>query len=433
MSWWWMLIGGFALVTVLFLTGLPVFICFMVIISIAVLALFGPAAFGMYANSFYDTTTLLSLTTIPMFILMGEILFRSGSIGVLLAANDRLIGRIRGRQYVLTMTLSTMMGALSGSGIAVCAMLGRSVMPVMLERGYDRQLSAGTILAGAMLAPIIPPSVLAIIVGSLADVSIAALLIAGVLPGLILAAAYTAYTLVRVRLDPALAPQEDHVDVPWREKLAAIGQLLPFGFVIFSVLGLIMLGIATPSESAATGVFAAIATAWYYGRLSWRMLFEAVGESAKLTAVILIIMASAILFGQALAYTGATQALGEVTAALGLNRWVMFFIMMLVPFILCMFIDQIGLMLILIPIYNPLINALGFDPIWFYLQFLLNITLGGMTPPFGYLLFTLGGAVPTMPLIEIFRASWAYVWVTLLCMTLFTFFPQIVTTLPRLL
>ena len=432
MTWWALLLIGFAVVTALFMTGLPVFLCFMVIISGVVVLMFGPAAFGMYANSLYDTTTLLSLTTIPMFILMGEILFRSGSIAVLLTSIDKLVGRIHGRQYVLTLSLSTVLGALSGSGIAVCAMLGRSLMPAMLARGYDRQLSAGTMLAGAMLAPIIPPSVLAIIVGSLAEVSIADLLIGGILPGIFLATVYISFALIKVRLDPSLAPREDVGRVTIGEKLMAFAHMLPFTGIIFAVLGLIMLGIATPSESAATGVAAAILTAAFYRRLTFKMLFEAVGESAMLTAVILLIMASAVLFGQVLAYTGATQQLGELTASLGLNRWVMFFIMMLVPFILCMFIDQIGLMLILVPIYAPLVESLGFNPVWFWLQFLLNIVLGGMTPPFGYLLFTLAGAVPGMPMAEIFRASWVFVVATIVCMVIFSIFPQIITFLPSL-
>ena len=182
MEWYTILSVGIALLVALFLTGAPIFLAFFIIIVSGVVFLLGDAAFGMVANSIYETGTTASLGTVPLFILLGEILFRSGCMEVLLDSIDKLVGRVRGRQYILSISLSTVLGALSGSAIAVGAMLGRSLLPIMRERGYDTKLSIGTILAGACLAPIIPPSILAIIVGTLADVSIASLLIAGVLP-----------------------------------------------------------------------------------------------------------------------------------------------------------------------------------------------------------------------------------------------------------
>jgi len=425
---------GAALVVLvaLFATGLPVYLCFILIIIFSVLQIFGTAGFGMFVNSIYNTGTTESLTTVALFILMGEILFRSGSIEVLLNSVDKLIGRVRGRQYVLTISLSTILGALSGSGIAVAAMLGRSVMPAMLQRGYDKRLSTGTVLAGALLAPIIPPSILAIIIGTLADVSIGALLIAGVIPGIVLGLIYIAGSLGRVVFNPSLAPNEEYVKSTTMEKLVALGRMAPFSIVIFFVIGLIMLGVATPSESAATGVVAALLVAAWYRKLSFRLIFDALGESAALSAVILIIIASAILFGQLLAFTGTVQYLATLITDLAVNRWVIFFLLMLIPFILCMFVDQIGLMMVLIPIYDPLIKTLGFDPIWFWMQFLINMTLGGITPPFGYILFALAGAVPSVSIRDVYKAAWPFVFLTLAGMLLFCFVPEIVTFLPSL-
>ena len=181
--------------------------------------------------------------------------------------------------------------------------------------------------------------------------------------------------------------------------------MLPFSVIIFMVMGLIMLGVATPSESAATGVLGAILTAAYYRRLSFKMMYEAVGEAALLAAVILLILCSAVMFTQLLAFTGATSALTEVVApSLEVNRWVMFFILMALPFILCMFIDQLGLMLIVVPIYLPILKALEFDPVWFWLLFLLNITLGAITPPFGYVMFAVEGRAQDVSMGEIFSA-----------------------------
>ena len=434
MEWYTILGVGIALLVALFLTGAPIFLAFFIIIVSGVVFLLGDAAFGMVANSIYETGTTASLGTVPLFILLGEILFRSGCMEVLLDSIDKLVGRVRGRQYILSITLSTVLGALSGSAIAVGAMLGRSLLPIMRERGYDTKLSIGTILAGACLAPIIPPSILAIIVGTLADVSIASLLIAGVLPGLMLAGLFIAACLIKVRIDPSLAPtDESGVMISFGGKLRAAAGLLPFTVIIFMVMGLIMLGVATPSESAATGVLGAMLTAAYYKRLNFKMMFEAVGEAALLACVILLILCSAVMFTQLLAFTGATSALTEVVTSLDVNRWVMFFIMMALPFILCMFIDQLGLMLIIVPIYLPILKVLEFDPVWFWLLFLLNITLGAITPPFGYVMFAVKAAATDVSMGEIFSASWLFVGLTLIGMFIMTIFPDIVTFLPNLM
>ena len=434
MEWYTILIIGLSILVALFLTGAPIFLAFLIMIVSGVVFLLGDAAFGMVANSIYETATTASLGTVPLFILLGEILFRSGCMEVLLDSIDKLVGRIKGRQYVLSISLSTVLGALSGSAIAVGAMLGRSLLPIMRERGYDTKLSIGTILAGACLAPIIPPSILAIIVGTLADVSIASLLIAGVLPGLLLAGLFITACMIKVQIDPTLAPEvESGEKVSSIGKLKAVGGLLPFSIIIFMVMGLIMLGVATPSESAATGVLGAVLTAAYYKRLSVKMMFEAIGEASLLACVILLILCSAVMFTQLLAFTGATSALTEVVTELEVNRWVMFFIMMLLPFILCMFIDQLGLMLVVIPVYLPILKVLEFDPVWFWLLFLLNITLGAITPPFGYVMFAVKAAAPDVSMGEIFSASWLFVGLTLVGMILLAVFPDIVTFLPNLM
>jgi tripartite ATP-independent transporter DctM subunit len=206
MSWWIILSGGMAMVFALLLAGVPIFVTFLILNVCGVLMLLGPSGFGMFANSIYTTGTFGSLAAVPLFILMGEILFRSGAMEVLLDSLDRLVGKIRGRQYVLCIILSAILGALSGAAMAVAGLLGRSVFPTMRKRGYDLHLSSGTILAGASLDPIIPPSVLAIIVATLAEVSTGKMLIAGVMPGLLLTGMFIVYVMIRVHLNPALAP-----------------------------------------------------------------------------------------------------------------------------------------------------------------------------------------------------------------------------------
>ena len=436
MGWEATLITALLLLLAAFLTGAPLFVAFLVINLAGVAIFLGQAGFGMVANSIFDTANYTDLATIPLFILMAEILFRSGSVDILFDAVDKLVGKMKGRQYVLTISLSTVFGALSGSGMAVAAMLARTLFPTMRNRGYDTKLSIGTMLAGASLAPIIPPSVLAIVIGTLSNTSIAGLLIGGIIPGLLLASLFLVYTMLRVRLNPSLAPDAsgDEVErVSTAEKFKAVTSCLPFGLIIFSVMGFIMFGIATPSEAAATGVLASLITAAYYRRLNFSMVLEALGTSAFITSMILLIMASSRMFSQLLAFTGATSELTNLIVSLDWSPMLMLFIMMLIPFIMCMFIDQIALMMVVIPIYQPLLSTLGFDPIWFWLIMLLNVTVGGISPPFGYVIFAFQGAADRVTISEAFRAAWPFVGLFIIGMVALAFFPPLVTYLPSLL
>ncbi|MAY88276.1 MAG: C4-dicarboxylate ABC transporter permease [Pseudooceanicola sp.] len=416
-------------------TGLPVFAAFLFIDLIAIFVIMGPVGFGLFVNSIYETTTSQSLVTIPLFILMGEILFRSNSVDVLFRSIDTLVGRVKGRQYVLSIVLATVFSTLSGAAMGVAAMLGRSLLPGMIARGYDPRLSAGTILAGASLAPLIPPSVLVIIIGTLAGVSIAGLLIAGILPGLMFAALFLIYCFVRIWLNPELAPGDDD-DAPIytkRDQVLAIIRVVPFSIIILMVMGLILMGVATPTEAGAMGVIGSLFTAAVYRNLSLRMIAQALAASAKISAMILFIMASSKLFSQLLAFTGGASAMTEWVVALDLSRWGMLLVLMVLPFILCMFIDQIALMLIVIPIYLPIVDSLQFDPIWFWLLFLVNITIGGMTPPFGYTLFALKSAWTEAKLSTVFSAAWPFVGLYVLGMVILALFPGLTTLLPSLL
>jgi len=433
MSWYATLLAGMGILFALFLSGVPIYLAFLVAILVGVYAIIGPAGFPMFANSILDTVSITSLASIPLFVLMGELLFRSGTMDVLFDSIDKLVGRIRGRQYVLVVVLSAMFGALSGVAMAVAAMLGRAVMPGMLARGYNARISAGLIVSGASLAPIIPPSLLAIIVGSIADVSIAKLLIAGIIPGLILGGIFLIYVFVRIALDARLAPanvSDERNQVSFGEQCIAVLRTLPFAIVIFSVMGFIMLGIATPSESAATGVVGALLTAAIYQKLSASMVWESVMASVTVSAMILTIMAMSKMFTQLLAFTGATSELVQLVANLDLSPLLMLGLMLAVPFVLCMFIDTIAVILLTIPIYQPVVNALGFDPVWFWLLFLINITLGAITPPFGYTLFAFKAVVPDMSIGDVYRATLPFVVLFILGIAVITAFPALATWLP---
>jgi tripartite ATP-independent transporter DctM subunit len=434
-EWYTILLAGIAIIFAFFLSGAPIFLAFLAAILIGVYFIIGPYGFPMFANSILDTVSITSLASIPLFILMGELLFRSGTMDVLFDSIDKLVGHMRGRQYVLVVVLSAVFGALSGVAMAVAAMLGRAIMPGMQARGYDRGIAAGLIVGGASLAPIIPPSLLAIIVGSIADVSIAKLLIAGVVPGLFIGGIFLAYVFIRISVNHKLAPpitdsERDNVTIG--EKVVAVLRMMPFIIVIFSVMGFIMLGIATPSESAATGVVGALITAAIYRNLRFKMIWDSLVASITVSAMILVIMAMSKMFTQLLAFTGATGELVALVADLGYSPMMMLFILLAVPFVLCMFIDTIAVILLTIPIYQPVVDSLGFDPVWFWLLFLINITLGAITPPFGYTLFAFKAVVPDMTISDVYKATWPFVILFLIGIVSIAAFPGIATWLPNL-
>lgn len=435
MDWGVTLTLAIVILLILFSAGLPVFVSFLVLNAAGVFWLMGTSGFGMFANSVYSTITQESLMAIPLFILMGEILFRSNAVDILIESIDKMVGNVRGRQYVLVTSLATIFGALSGSATAVSAMLGRSVMPVMLQRGYDPRLSVSAILGGASLAPIIPPSLLVVMIGSMVDTSIAKLLIAGVVPGVLLAGMMVTYTYVRILRNPSLEPDSDGVAprVKGKEFLFALGRTLPFGFVIFSVMGLILLGIATPNESAATGVIGAMVAAAMFRRLSFKMLYESVLGTCMVSTMIMIIIASSMLFGQLLSFTGATTGLVTVASEMQFSHLGTFLVLMTIPFILCMFIDLFAVMLVAIPIYEPILSVHSFDPIWFWTLFLINLTIGSLSPPFGYTIFALKGAYPELAMDDVYAGAWPMVWLFIVGMAIMYIFPSIVTFMPTLI
>ncbi len=435
MDWQLALALAIGVLMVLFALGVPVFAAFLAINVAGTLWLMGTAGFGMFTNSIYDTVTSETLTTIALFVLMGELLFRSGSIDVIFDSLDTLMGRVKGRLYFFVIALSTLFGALSGSALAVTAMLCRSALPTMRERGYDEKLSVGLILGGAGLAPIIPPSLMVIIIGSLVDVSIARLLIAGIIPGLILAALFVGYTLMRIAADPSLTPpaaDEDRIDRSGPAKLRAVGRMLPFSIIIFSVMGLILLGVATPSESAATGVAGAVLVALFYRRFSFGMAWQALVSSVGISAMIVAILACSKFFSQLLSFTGATAGLVEAATAFDAGPMLMLLVLMLIPLVACMFIDQIAFMMVVVPIYAPLVKLYGYDPVWFWTLFLINLAVGSLTPPFGYNLFAAKGSAPWLKMPVIFSAAIPMVACYLIGLVLFALVPRLVTWLPGL-
>jgi len=412
---------------VLLFAGVPIYAAFLVCNVGAVALLMGWSGVGLFANSITNSATNGSLIAIPLFILMGDILYRGNAIDALVRSADTLIGNLRGRHYILSIIVSTILATLSGSQMASSAVLSRTVYPMLAKRGYDTNLSLGVIIGGACLAPIIPPSIVAIVISTIAQISVADLFVAGFIPGILIATLMFLYIVARIAANPALAPDSSRTERPKAtDYVSAVGQLMPFALVIGLVIGSIMFGIATPGESACIGVLCAIGVAAWFRKLSVAMLLEALSSTVVITAMIMAIVVSSQLFSQLLSFTGASQTLSELVNRLSVHGGVMLFIMMLIPFVVCMVLDEMAVMLILIPIYNPLLPALDFDPIWFWTLFLVNITLGGIVPPVGYVLFVMKGILNELTIGQLYRASLPFVAIYLFAMTLMAIFPDLV-------
>jgi len=433
MTWWTTLLCIFGALLVLMTVGVPIFASFLLVNVATAMILLGPAAIGLFVNSMLDTASSEALVAVPLYMLLGELLFRTGGVEILFSSLNRLVGALPGRLYVVLIALSSCLGAISGSAMASVAMLGRFVYPAMLERGCDRQLSIGMVLGGATLDPIIPPSVLAIILATLTGLSIADFLIAGIGPGILLAVAFIGYAVIRCIVNPALDARADVHEAPrdLGQTMQAFAQLVPFLAVIGLVIGLVMFGIAQPTEAAAVGVIGALALSIPYRTFSFRMVYECCKGAAVTTTVILIIIACAKLFSQLLAYTGATSGLIELVASVHVNRWLMFALMWFVLWIICMVMDELAVMLIAVPVYVPVVQHLGFDPIWFWMMMLINFTLGGITPPVGYTNFVFKSvAPPDTTMGEIMRAAWPIVGIVFGAIVVMCFVPGIVTWIP---
>jgi tripartite ATP-independent transporter DctM subunit len=246
---------------------------------------------------------------------------------------------------------------------------------------------------------------------------------------------FQAYISIAIRFNPGLVPpieKEDARRVTMRERLVALLRISPFVLLLVALMLVILLGITTPSEAAGASVIGAMIVAAVYRKLSWRMLVESFYATATVSAMLLAIMMTSKLFTQLLSFTGSTTAIVKIATSVDVGYVGMLLIMMAIPFVMCMFIDSIAAMLVMIPIYKPLLVTFGFDPLWFWTLFLINISLGGMTPPFGYTMFAFKAVLPDMSMRQVYAACWPFVFIYLVGMAIIAAFPAIATWLPRI-
>jgi tripartite ATP-independent transporter DctM subunit len=435
MEWWAMLIlivGAF----LFFLgIGLPVFLAFTIVDVLGIYFLWGGAAgLEQFIHSVFSSISSFVLLPVPFFVLMGELLFHSGVFVNALDTMDKWMGRLPGRLCMLSVGGATLFSTLSGSSMGTTAMLGSLLLPEMEKRGYHKTLAVGSCMSGA-LAMIIPPSALAVILGSLMEISIGKLLIAGLLPGLLMAALYISYILVRCMLQPSLAPDYSPARYSWPEKIRAFAaNVLPFGTIIFVVTGLIFAGIATPTESAAMGVMSTVAVVGMYGKLNMPVIRKSVEATLRITVMMFMILTGSTAFSQILAFTGASKGLVELVVSIPLPHFTYVVVMQGLMILLGTFMEQVSIMMVTFPIFMPIVRALGFDPVWFGLLALINMEIGMKTPPFGLCLFVMKGVVPKgISMADIFRSVLPFVILDMIAMLIIMVFPSIATILPSLM
>ena len=416
--------------------GVPVFISFLFANAIGVLIFMGGAngLIQLVSNGTVSISSFL-LVPVPLFILMGEIFFHAGLAVRVFDALDAVFGGIRGRLSYLCVTSGTVFATLTGTSMASTAMMGSMLVPEMNRRGYKSKMSIGPILGSGGLAMIIPPSALAVLLGSLAQIDIGALLLAGIVPGLVLALLYIGLIYLQVRLDPNAAPIYETEHQPLGRKLRLLAtNVLPMGFVIFAVIGMIIAGIATPSESAAFGVIGVVILAIVFRRLNWGVLKKSLTGTVKVTVMVFMIIVGSSTFSQLLAFSGASSGLVSWATDLAVDPVAMLLLMFLVLLFLGMFLDQVSQMLLTLPVFMPLAVSLGYDPIWFGVVMLLAMEISLTTPPFGLLLFVMLGVAPKgTTLSEVALASVPYILCSLILLALLILVPGIAVGLPDLI
>ncbi|MBI2831911.1 MAG: TRAP transporter large permease subunit [Chloroflexi bacterium] len=431
MDWQLVLLIMFGGLIVMMAAGMPVAFSFLAINMVGLLVV-RHGDMDLLVRSIFGSVTSFTLLPIPMFILMGDVLFQSGMGSIIIDSVDKWMGRLPGRMSLLAVGAGTLLATLTGASMASVAMLGSTLIPEMEKRGYKKPMSLGPILGSGGLATMIPPSGLAVLLGALGEISIGQILLAIILPGLLSAVIFTTYIVTRCRLDPTLAPPYEITRVPLSEKLAALAKhILPISIIVFLVIGLIVLGIATPTEAAVSGVLGTLLLVASHKRLSWAVMKKSLASTLHVTGMILFIIASSGAFSQILAFGGVSRNLTELATGLPVTPILIFIAMQLIVGILGMFMNVLPIMMITLPVFMPVVNGLGFNPVWFAVIYLINAEIAAISPPFGLNLFVMKGvAPPGTTMGDIYKAGLPFIVLNVIIMAIVIVFPAIALWLP---
>ncbi|MFT6253681.1 MAG: tripartite ATP-independent transporter DctM subunit [Akkermansiaceae bacterium] len=420
-------------ILVLMAIGMPVALAFLAANIVGAWFFMGGAkGITLLLNNGFGGLTNYALVPIPLFLLMGEIFFHTGLGARMFNAIDRLLGKLPGRLSYVTVLGGTAFSTLSGSSMGSTALLGSLMVPEMTTRGYKKHMSIGPILGTGGLAIIIPPSALAVLLATLARIDVGALLIAGIIPGLILASFYIATIYIQTKIDPSAAPAYDVETLTWGQKMRLLfGDVMPMlSVMVLIVIGMVG-GLITPSEAAAFGALGVLILAVLFRCLTWEAMKKSVVGALRVTLMAYLIVFGSATFSQLLAFSGASSGLIRWATSFDLAPVAMLLVMFGVLLLLGMFMEQISMMLLTVPIFFPLAASLGFDPIWFGLIILLALEISFTTPPFGLLLFVMKGVAPKdTTMREIYLSAFPYMGCSMLLVALLILFPQLALWLP---
>jgi tripartite ATP-independent transporter DctM subunit len=420
---------AFALLLGLLLIGMPIAVIMVLLGAVGGLLAFGWPLIHSLGSVVWGVQNENILTAIPLFILLGELLLRSGIADKMYGALSIWLGRLPGGLLHTNIGCCALFAATSGSSVATAATIGTVALPALNERNYSKRQSLGSLAAGGTLGILIPPSVNLLVYGSLTNSSIGQLFIAGIIPGILLTLAFMAYIAVSNLGERGYTAE---AVLPWRERFLALRHLIPPVSIFFVVMGSIYFGIATPTESAAIGVMAALGFAWHAGSLSFEFLHRCFVHTAQTTGMVLLIIAGAFILNVTLALVGVAQTMTGWVASLGLSPTSLLLALILFYLALGMFMDVLSMQVLTIPIAVPMVTAVGIDPIWFGVFIVLMCELGLITPPVGMNLYVVQGVRQDRgDFAEVIWGAVPYALLMLAFTGLLIVFPELVLWLPR--
>jgi len=418
---------------ILLALGMPVFGALGLAGIMGILLLMGARGLGAVPGVIYDRLRGFTLVAVPLFILMGEIIFITGIGADIYTATSRWLNRLSGSLGMASVAACAIFGALCGVSIAGAATIGSFAIPEMLKRGYDKSLATGCVAAAGGMALLIPPSVALILYGVVGDESVGKLFIGGIIPGIVLSLMMMSYIWLLSKFRPHKTPRATE-EVTWAMRFAALARIWPVLVLILLVLGSIYLGIATPTEAAAVGCMGALALGFQRGSLNWRTLKQIFRATMLTSGMILLIFSSALLFGYVLTLLEVPQHLAEFVGKSNLPKWAVLTLLFALLFLMGMFMDIVSVILISTPILLPIVINMGYNTLWFGIVMAITCEIATETPPIGLNLFVIKGiSPPYISLGDIIRGVIPFAIVETLGLIIFVAFPSLTLWLPGLL
>lgn len=436
MEWWMVLAIMFGGQFVLMAIGMPVAFAFLVMsLTGSAIYLGGDAGLHQLIYSSMQSVTSFTLLPVPLFMFMGELMFAT-RIGLLaIDTMNELLGRLPGRLALLAIGSGGIVGALCGSALASTALHGKLLFPEMRKHGYSKLMSIGPIVTCGSLAMVIPPTAMGVLIASLANVSVGNYLIGCIVPGMLLIGVYGTYIFVVCALRPEHgAPYEVQTKSVSEKALSIVTNVLPMALIVFLVTVTIYIGICTPSEAAALGAGGTMVLAALYRQFSWAVLKKALDGTLRTTAMIFFILVGSTAFSQILAFSGAGSVITEMIAGLPVSPVMLVISMQILVMILGCFMDQLSILMIVLPIFMPIIRAIGFNDMVFTILLLINVEMAGKTPPFGMSLFVIKGVLPEdVSTADIYKSIFPFLVCDVVVMGLLLAFPALTLWLPALM